>query len=211
MSDATVIEALPESLREFIAAGKTLFRCEDGDWEAAIEYPVPAYLQKHLASNSVIIANNGCGDFLFLTGAEAKEHGASSYGTKVLVYWHEGPEIETFADDLASLTNPPEPIPSDHGPVYYSDGATQVLIGDHVYARDILFRYEARVVYVPGVSKRNRELEHGGLAWVGIRFESGSMTGVLVEPETFCLKKSVKFLSRATSEVEEIDPYDDLE
>ena len=211
MTDATVIEALPESLREFIAEGKTLFRCEDGDWEVAIEYPAQAYVQKHLSPDSVIIANNGCGDFLFLTGAEAKEHGASSYGAKVFVYWHEGPEIETFTNNLSSLTSPPDPRPSAHGPVYYSDGATQVLIGDHVYARDLLLRHVARVVYVPGISKRNRELEHGGLAWVGFRFESGSITGVVIDPETSGLKKSVKFLSRATSEVEEIDPYEDFE
>jgi hypothetical protein len=211
MIDSTISEVLPESLKEFIASGKKTFRCDDGDWKVAIEHPTPTYTKKHLPTNSLIIANNECGDILFLKSVHAQDNDISIYGTKVYVYWHEGPGIEIFAEDLSSLTNPADPIPSDQGPVYYSDGATQILVGDHVNARNILFRHEGRVVYVPGISKRNRELEHGGLAWVGIRFESGSLTGTLVDPETFCLKKSVKFLSRATTAVEEIDPYDDLE
>ena len=70
MTDAAVIEALPDSLKEFMAAGKTLFRTDDGDWEATIEYPTPAHLQKHLPQNSLIIADNGCGDSLFLAKAD---------------------------------------------------------------------------------------------------------------------------------------------
>lgn len=79
------------------------------------------------------------------------------------MYWHEGTHIEESSDDLLKLTDPPQPGPSDHPDALYADGSTQVSIGDHVTARNILFRKDGRVAYVPGISKRNREFEHGGL------------------------------------------------
>jgi hypothetical protein len=61
------------------------------------------------------------------------------------------------------------------------------------------------------MSKRNRELEHSGLAWVGIRFERGSVTGTIVDPESNKLKRGVRFLSRGTTTVSEIGPNEDLD
>lgn len=208
MSAATKI---PEPLRRFIAEGGSTFRCDDGDWEVSIELPVPIFLQNRLPRNSVIIANNGCGDYLFLTSQNVSTSEPDSLEDRVLVYWHETGEIDQFSPDVRMLTDPPYPMPSDYPIVFYSDGTTQVIPGDHVSARDLLFRKEGRVAYVPGVSKRNRELEHGGLSWVGIRFERGSVTGVLVDPDSGCLKKSVRFLCRATSKFEEIGPDENLD
>ncbi len=211
MTEMSANEIIPEPLRCFLAEGGTTFRCDDGDWEVNIEFPPPAFLLGELPRSSVVIANNGCGDYLFLTEPEPSDSEPGSFGNQVFVYWHEGGQIEQFAEDLRTLTHPPDPTPSNHGSVFYADGTTLVMIGDHVSARDLLFRKEGRVAYVPGVSRRNREFEHGGLSWVGIRFEGGAITGVFVDPDSCRLKKNVKFLSRATSPVEEIGPKEDLD
>jgi hypothetical protein len=199
-------DTIPEPLRGFIARGGSVFRGDEDDWEVSIETPVPRYLEGVLPRHALIIANNGCGDLLFLEGTESKY-----FGDRVFVYWHEGATIEPFADHLRDLTDPSDPVPSSHGPVFYADSKTPVMIGDHVSARDMLFRKQGRVVYVPGVSRKNRELEHGGLTWVAIRFQGGGITGTLVDPDSGCLRKSIRFLSRAMSEVEEIGPYEDLD
>jgi hypothetical protein len=205
------IEGFPEALRRFIERGDTLFRCDDGDWDVEIEHPPPAHMQKYLPPDAVLIAQNGCGDNLFLTRQEADGATPGSFGDRVYVYRHEGPEIETFSEDLSLLTDPLPPQPTDHPDILYADGVTQVMLGDHISARDLLFRKEGRVVYVPGISKKNRELEHDGLTWIGIRFKGGSISGAVVDPETSCLKKSVRFLARSDSEVEEIGPYEDFD
>jgi hypothetical protein len=211
VTEASARDRIPEPLRSFLAGGSSTFRCEDVDWDVQVEDPAPAFLQDRLPPNALIIANNGCGDYLFLKSGEESSAETIRAMTPVFVYRHEGPEIEEFADDLLTLTNPPPPTASSHPTVFYADGSTRVMIGDHVSARDLLFRKEGRVVYLPGVSKKNREFEHGGLAWVGIRFASGSVAGAIVDPEAFRLKKGVRFLSRGTSEVAEIRPLEDLD
>ncbi len=211
MPDVPAIEGIPETLRRFIERGGTVFRCDDGDRHVEIEHPPPAYMRKYLPPDVMLIAHNGCGDNLFLTRREADHEPAGSFGGRVYVYWHEGPEIETFSEDLSLLTDPPRPQPTDHPDIFYADGATHVMLGDHISARDLLFRKEGRVVYVPGISKKNRELEHDGLAWIGIRFKGGSISGAVIDPETSCLKKSVRFLGRSDSDVEEIGPFEDFD
>lgn len=205
------MERIPEPLRRFMAEGGSTFRCDDGDWDVNIEFPPPAFLQGELPPHSLIIANNGCGDYLFLTSQDASESEPGSFGSQVFVYWHEGAEIEQFNDDLRMLTDLPDALPSNHATVFYSDGVTQVELGDHVSARDLFLRKQGRVVYVPGMSRKNREFEHGGLAWVGIRFQGGTMTGAFVDPVSSCLKKSVRFFSRSTSMVKEIGPHENLD
>ena len=211
MTDISAIERIPEPLRRFLEEGGSAFRCDDGDWEVNIEFPPPAFLRDELPENSLIVANNGCGDYLFLTGQDTCGSEPVSFRNQVFVYWHEGTEIEEFCDDLRMLTHRPDPVPSNHATVFYADGTTRVIPGDHVSARDLLFRKEGRVVYVPGVSRRNREFEHDGLSWVGIRFKGGAITGAFVDPDSWRMKKSVRFLSRATSKVKEIGPYENLD
>lgn len=211
MTTNSTLDRIPEPLLRFLAEGGTTFRCDDGDWEVKIEQPAPDFLQRALPPSSLIIANNGCGDFLFVVCHYWHNSEPGSLRNPVFVYWHDEAEIREFKDDLSLLTNPPDPEPSKHAAVFYADGATQVMLGDHVSARDLLFRKTGRIVYIPGVSKRNREFEHGGLAWVGIRFEGGSITGALVDPESNKLKSGVRFHSRGTSAVSEIGPCEDLD
>lgn len=90
-----------------------------------------------------------------------------------------------------------------HSGVHYADGITAVMPGDFVEMRvwAKLFKKEkASVVYVPGISKIHRDMEFGGLMWVGIKFKDGTVVGVLVNPETRRLKKAIKFLQRGILE-----------
>ena len=67
--------------------------------------------------------------------------------------------------------------------VTYHDRATPVQLGDHVVTR-VWFRKRAgRVVYVPGVSALNPNMEHHGLCWVGIRLDDGSFVSTVIDPD----------------------------
>lgn len=94
----------------------------------------------------------------------------------------------------------------------YADGTTQVLPGDQVELRvwAHLFKKEQGVVnYVPGISKPHKEMEHGGLTWVGIRLGDGMVVGHLVDPKTKRLKKGIRFIRRGATE--ELPPDQPLE
>jgi len=55
---------IPTTLKIFIENGNSLFRCDDGDWNIKIEPAVDSHLKKDLPANALIIAHNGCGDYL---------------------------------------------------------------------------------------------------------------------------------------------------
>jgi hypothetical protein len=43
-------------------------------------------------------------------------------------------------------------------------------------------------------------MEHNALYWVGISFERGDFTGVIVDPDTGCTQKKIVFLERGPAE-----------
>src|ERR1051326_7048247 len=136
---------LPEALQKFLAARKKKIETDTDEWTVSIKSP-PRYLSQALPPGSVLIADNGVGDHLFLTPESAN---STSLSHKVHVYWHEGPEIVVLADDLDALLNPQAPTATKGPPVLYADGQTPVLVGDEVRARNFFIRRPARVVYVP--------------------------------------------------------------
>jgi len=98
--------------------------------------------------------------------------------------------------------------------VVYCDGQTRVLIGDVITCRSwswLFGRKPGRVVYVPGISERNPEMERDGMSWVGTRHEDGTVIGTWVEPGTQVLKKSVQFVRRGGTDIEELGPELELE
>ncbi len=100
------------------------------------------------------------------------------------------------------------------GAVVYSDGETPVLIGDVITCRSwswLWRKKHGQVTYVPGISKRNPSMEHGGMTWVGTRHDDGTVIGTWVEPETQILKKDVQFVRRGDGEVEELGPDVELD
>jgi len=88
--------------------------------------------------------------------------------------------------------------------IRYSDGTTDVRLGDRA-ALSIWFRRRVgRVVYVPGVSPFNPEFEYNGMRWVGIRLEDRSLVATPVLLATGSLKPKVQFLERDASPNDEI-------
>src|SRR5689334_16405515 len=79
----------------------------------------------------------------------------NQFDSKVHVYWHEGPRIEVFAEEIETLVNRPSPAPTKRSPVFYHGGQNTVELGDEVTARFFFFRRQERIVYVPGKSKKN--------------------------------------------------------
>jgi hypothetical protein len=200
-------QTLPAELATFLNAGKKKFRCDDGDWEVRIESVEEASCGKSLPKDSLIIANNGCGDYLYL-----RRNQSGSWEDQVNVFWHEGPQTEVFAKNIGTLTFPPPPTVSEVGPIYYSDGTTRVMLGDHVSVRTfVFFRSEGRVSYVPGISKRNRNMESNGLCLIGISHENGLFRGVWVDPDTLKLGTKYRFEKRSSEPVDEMKPDDDFE
>jgi hypothetical protein len=87
-------------------------------------------------------------------------------------------------------------------PVQYSDGYTEVRLGDRVALKILFRRRTGRVVYVPGVSPLNPEFEYNGMRWVGIRLEDRSLVATVVLTNTGNLKKKVQFIERDSSPCE---------
>lgn len=196
-------ENLPNTLKDFIDNGHSVFYGDDGNWDVKIISVADTPYKKDIPSDALIIANNGCGDCLFIRKINPD---STSYKTEVYVYWHEEHRYEIYSDNIRKLTNPEPAKPSKHKTIFYYGGTIEVQIGDDVSARDFLFRRNGRIVYLPGVSKKNRNMEYGGLSWVGIRFKRGTFIGTIVDPETFQLKKSVRFLQRSSDIIKELGP-----
>jgi hypothetical protein len=82
---------------------------------------------------------------------------------------------------------------------HYSDGETEVQLGDRVTLRVLFRKRVGRVVYVPGTSAFNPEFEYNGMKWVGIRLEDRSLVATPVLTATGNLKKKIKFIERDSS------------
>jgi hypothetical protein len=93
--------------------------------------------------------------------------------------------------------------------IRYSGVDELVLLGDIVTIRIFFRRRKARVVYVPGISKKRTSLEHHELAWVGLQELSGPFLSALVDPKTGRLDKRVLFVERGEVAVllKDADPF----
>jgi len=180
---------VPESLRRFIASGQAVIDGGDGPWELRLR---PPDFSHPLTEGALLIAKNPCGDCLFLRPDPMV---ANQFAPQVLVCWHEGPEVEVYAEDLETLLFPPPATPSQRPPVLYSDG-TPVMLGDQVIVRGWFRTRPGSVNYIPGISPKDSEMEHHGLCWVGIQPDRGAHLGLVVDPETSRLIDGVRFIAR---------------
>jgi hypothetical protein len=89
---------LPPELTAFIKQDETTFHADDGDWNLKIENRDDSDFKDELPSRSTVIAENGCGDCLFL-----KTSAAGKIDSKVFVYWHEEERTEMFAKSIKEL------------------------------------------------------------------------------------------------------------
>lgn len=88
------------------------------------------------------------------------------------------------------------------GPVRYHGSDTNVELGDRIEVRGLLRRRRGIVDYVPGISEPHAEMEFNALHWVGISFDDGTFTGVLVDPDSGCVARKVVFLERGPMDPE---------
>jgi hypothetical protein len=168
---------------------------EDCEWKLESKGPAK-FIEEIVGCPVCVFANNGFGDYLFL---KRKPHG-SRYEEEVFEFFHEGPEIIRVTGDLETLLRLKESSASaDAYPKAFYETGELVQLGDRVqvkvWAEFWKGWQEGEVEYVPGVSKKKLEHEHGGLKWVAIRFRNGQICP-LVDPESGKLKK-VRFVERA--------------
>lgn len=86
------------------------------------------------------------------------------------------------------------------GPVRYHGGEVTTQLGDRIELRGLFRRRRGVVNYVPGISRAHAEMEHSALYWVGVAFDNGTFTGVLVDPDTGCTLKRLVFVERGSTD-----------
>jgi hypothetical protein len=88
-------------------------------------------------------------------------------------------------------------------PVNYFNSEIDVQIGDYIEFKSWIYFWKGwmpgRVYYVPGISPKRSEMEFGGLTWVSVHHgkDDRERTGVVVDPETQQLWRTVRFVKRS--------------
>ena len=200
-------DTLPPVLQAYVQKGNSTLRHEGEKWNIEPGPMADNPWSKFLPAEVLIIASNGCGDYLYIQKDNSGHHSNSS---TVHVFWHEEQSSEIFVDSIDKLVNTAPPKATESKAIYYFGGATDVRLGDEVSARDLLIRKSGRVVYVPGKSKKNWNMEHDGLSWIGIKFKGGTFSGAFINPKSNEIKKSVRFIKRNDVNVEELCPDEEL-
>ena len=195
---------LPEPILLAQRKGIEYFMGEDCEWKLEIEESNP-YVEGIVGVSVCIFANNGFGDFLFL-----KREESSAYEKTIFEFFHEGPEINEIDEELETLLGLVErPASDDDYPRAIYDNGSPVRLGDVVQFKlwtEFWRGWQSGViVYVPGISNKKLEHEHGGLKWVSIKFEDGCINP-LVDPKTGILRK-IKFVKRV--DTAQIEPRDE--
>jgi hypothetical protein len=99
---------LPAELTKFIENDNTVLHAADGDWELRIESRDDSEYGEELPARATVIAENGCGDCLFL-----KRSAGGKFDAKVYVYWHEEERSEVFSPNLKKLIDAKPPKDGD--------------------------------------------------------------------------------------------------
>ncbi|HEY7088856.1 MAG TPA: hypothetical protein VH518_12250 [Tepidisphaeraceae bacterium] len=89
---------LPKELSAYIKTDETQLHCDDGDWDLLIEPCEKSAYKNDLPPRSLVLAENGSGDCLFL-----KPTGGGKFDSKVFVHWHEEDRDDVFSRSLKEL------------------------------------------------------------------------------------------------------------
>ena len=188
---------LPKALREAHDRGIDFFMGEECEWKLGQEESAE-FIERLVGCPVCAFANNGYGDYLFLK----QRADGQGFQEEVFEFLHEGPEISPVVDDLETLlVLRDRPASKDPYPKAVYETGEEVHLGDRVqvkvWAEFWKGWQDGEVRYVPGVSKKKPQHEHGGLKWVAIRFPNGEICP-LVDPENGRLRK-VRFVGRHKS------------
>jgi len=193
-----MIHLPPSALREAQDKGIEFFMGENCEWKLEYEESVK-FIEQRVGCPVHVFANNGFGDYLFLKRKQAGD----GLEEDVFEYFHEGPEIQRVEEGLETLLGLKDRAPSvDAYPRAVYETGEPVQLGDRVqlkvWAEFWKGWQDGEVEYVPGVSNKKLEHEHGGMKWVAVRIQNGQICP-LVSPETGKLKK-VRLIGRGPAD-----------
>lgn len=164
-------------------------------WKICIESSNFTQFTNVIPKDSLVIANNGLGDNLYVSLNDSIDN---ILDNKIYVFWHEGNWTEIISQKIEYLT---EKFickkPSKYKKIYYYDRKTNVKLGDIVIAKCFFTKKKGKINYLPGVSNKNPEYEYSGIMEAAIKFDNGTTTATIVEPKNFFLQKHIIFISRA--------------
>jgi hypothetical protein len=183
---------IPEVLQLAIEKKILFFAGENCEWKFELTDPIEI-INKLAGAPVLVFANNGYGDYLFLRESKG------SYEDSVYEYFHEEQKIYLVPEALDTLLGVKERYPThDRYPKAIYESGEEVLLGDEVQTKTLLLFWrgwqDGVIDYVPGVSNKKNELEHGGLKWISIKIKDGAIDP-LVLPDTGVVK-NVRLIRR---------------
>ena len=161
----------PKLILEAQKKGIEYFMSDDCEWKLDVTGQ-NKYVEETVGHHVLTFADNGYGDYLFLkVGDDA-----------VYEFCHEGPEVVVLNEPLSTLLGLEERLPSKGPMPRYVDGQ-EVQLGDLVQIRRWWKKHDGEIVYVPGISRRQPELEHGGIGMIRVRCTDFELI-MTVDPST---------------------------
>ena len=185
---------IPEPIERGLQVNNQFFWGPDGaEWKLQLEHD-GQFIEKVVSVPVLVFANNGYGDYLFLRKGQTE-----GFDETVFQFFHEGPTIETIADDLETVLGLKQrPPSSDTYPAAHYESGEPVLLGDRVRYRFLLFFWkgwiDGVVIYVPGISSQKPKLERDGLKWIEIEGRAETIAS-LIDHQTGIVRK-VRFVGR---------------
>lgn len=178
--------------------GIEFFMGENCEWKLEFKESAES-VEKIVGCPVCIFAKNGFGDYLFLK----KKSDGNEFEEVVFEYFHEESTIYQMKEDLETLLGLKErPVSANGYPKALYETGELVQLGDNVQVKVWVEFWkgwqDGEVKYVPGISKKKLQHEHGGLKWVAIKFRNGEICP-LVDPTTGKLSK-VRFIRRGNSD-----------
>jgi hypothetical protein len=183
---------IPKALQLAIERKIQFFAGENCEWKLELADSIDA-IDKLAGAPVLVFANNGYGDYLFLKESKG------GYEDSVYGYFHEEQKIYDVPEALDTLlgVKEREPTHDRYSKAIYESGE-EVLLGDAVQVKTLLLFWrgwqDGVVDYVPGISRKKNELEHGGLKWISIKIKDGTIDP-LVLPDTGVVK-NVRLIGR---------------
>ena len=127
---------------------------------------------------ATVFANNGMGDYLFV-----KQNDIKGGSPCVFEYWHDDPQVITSEDSFTIIVGFENRRASDSPVPKYATGES-MSIGDIIEYKSFFRKKKGEVTYVPGISKKDPNLEFDGISMALFRKENGDQSTLTIDPDT---------------------------
>lgn len=159
-------------------------------YEWKVEVEIYNEIIKSLSEGATAFANNGLGDYLFL-----KDVSLNDSLPIVYEFWHDGPQILKSVEDFLTIIGLRVRNKSNIAVPKYESGDT-MQIGDIVQYKGFLRKKTGEITYVPGVSKKDPNLEHDGINMALLKKENGMQVTLTIDPVRNIPCSYIKLLKR---------------